>query len=212
VAAPSGLTSAAWQQRDPRGGETGIQREDRVDALVVGSTMAAGEAYPLGVPEVTYAFAVPYPPEVVFDFVADAENNPRWHEHVNETRWIDPPPIVVGRKARQTGHLFGRDWAFLAEVVEYDPPRRVVYRVLEGFKVRTAIDVEPDGAGGTRLRTTITTPRLPGPLDGLASRLLRRSTAKRARGDLTRLVTALEEVRPEHQPGLDPSRSRQLPP
>jgi hypothetical protein len=101
-------------------------------------TIAAGGAYPLGVPEVTYAFAVPYPPEVVFDFVADAENNPRWHEHVNETRWIDPPPIVVGRKARQTGHLFGRDWAFLAEVVEYDPPRRVArwLRIIRVVMVR----------------------------------------------------------------------------
>ena len=43
-------------------------------------------------PEVTYELALPYPPEVVFAFVADAENNPRWHEHVNETHWIDPPP------------------------------------------------------------------------------------------------------------------------
>ena len=143
-------------------------------------------------PQASYEFAVPYPPDVVFAFVADAENNPRWHAHVNETRWIDPPPIQVGRRARQTGHLFGRDWAFVAEVAEYDPPRRVVYRVIEGYRVRTALDVEPDGAGGTRLRTVVTTPRLPGPLDGLVSRLLRRSTEKRARGDLARLTAALE--------------------
>jgi len=145
-------------------------------------------------PEATYVMSLPYPPEVVFAFVADAENNPRWHEHVNDTRWIDPPPTDVGRRGRQTGHLFGRDWAFVAKVAEYDPPRRVVFQVIEGYRVRTAIDVEPDGAGGTRLRTVVTTPRMPGPLDGLASRLLLRSTASRARGDLARLMAALQAV------------------
>ena len=85
---------------------------------------------------------------------------------------------------------------FVAEVAEYDPPRRVVYRVIEGYKVQTALVVEPDGDGGTRLRTVVTTPRLPGPLDGLVSRLLRRSTTSRARGDLARLTAALQSEYP----------------
>ena len=151
-------------------------------------------------PSATYTGRIARSAEDVFAFVADAENNPRWHEHVNETRWIDPPPTRVGRRGRQTGHLFGRDWAFVAEVVEYDPPRRVVFRVIEGYTVRTAIDVESDGAGGTRLRTVVTTPRLPGPLDGLASRLLRRSTASRARGDLARLTAARQAEHPPSRP------------
>ena len=144
-------------------------------------------------PEVTYELTIPYPREVVVAFVADAENNPRWHEHVDETRWIDPPPTGVGRRGRQTGRLFGRDWVFVATVAEYDPPRRVVFQVIEGYKVRTAIDVEPDGDRGTRLTLTVTTPHLPG-IDGLATRLLRGSTASRARGDTQRLLAALREV------------------
>ena len=144
-------------------------------------------------PQATYRASVPSPPAAVFDFVADAEKNPRWHAHVNETRWIDPPPTRVGRRGRQTGHLFGRDWGFVAEVVEFEPPRRVVFQVIEGYRVRTAIDVEPDGATGATLTLTVTTPpKLPGPLDGLVSRLLRRSTDARARGDVERLIRALE--------------------
>jgi uncharacterized protein YndB with AHSA1/START domain len=145
-------------------------------------------------PEVTYSVRLPYPPEVVFAFVADAENNPRWHEHVEETRWIDPPPTRVGRRARQTGHLFGRDWVFVAEVAEYDPPRRVVFQVIKGYRARTTIDLGPDGEHATRMTLTVNTPRLPGPLDGLVSRLLRRSTSARARGDTERLSSALRDV------------------
>ena len=37
-------------------------------------------------PTATYAGKIQAPPEEVFAFVADAENNPSWHEHVRETR------------------------------------------------------------------------------------------------------------------------------
>ena len=144
-------------------------------------------------PQASYRASLPFPPSAVFDFIADAENNKRWHAHVNDTRWIDPPPTRVGRRGRQTGHLFGRDWAFVAEVVEFEPPRRVVFQVIEGYRVRTAIDVEPDSAAGTTLTLTVTTPpHLPGRLEELVSRLLRRSTDARAHGDVERLTRALK--------------------
>ena len=144
-------------------------------------------------PTATYRTSVAFPPAIVFAFVADAEKNPRWHAHVNETTWIDPPPTRVGRRGRQTGHLFGRDWAFVAEVVEYEPPRLVTFQVIEGYRVRTSIVVEPDGADGSTVSlTVITPPKLPGPIDALLGRLLRRSTDARARGDVERLIRALE--------------------
>ena len=71
-------------------------------------------------PEATYG-RIAQPAVAVFAFVADAENNPRWHEHV--ARALDRRgPTRLGRRGRQTGHLWGRDWAFVAEVAEWDPP------------------------------------------------------------------------------------------
>ena len=145
-------------------------------------------------PTVTYRGHIRAAPEAVFDFVADAEHNPRWHAHVRETRWIDPPPTRVGRRGRQHGHLFHRDWTFLAEVVEWDPPRAVTFQVIEGYRVRTAIRVEPDGEG-TLLTLTVTTPRILGRrVDALASRVLRRATRERENGDFRRLREALERT------------------
>lgn len=144
-------------------------------------------------PTATYRGHIRATPQAVFDFVADAENNPRWHAHVRETRWIDPPPTGLGRRGRQFGHLWGRDWAFVAEVVEWDPPRAVTFQVIEGYRVRTSIRVEPDGEGSD-ITLTVTTPRiLGGRVDALASRVLKRVTRERENGDFRRLRAALEQ-------------------
>lgn len=130
--------------------------------------------------------------EAVFAFVSDAENNPKWHAHVLETRWIDPPPTGLGRRGRQHGHLFYRDWTFVAEVAEWDPPRAVTSQVIEGDRVRTAIPIEPDGTGSP-IELTVTTPRILGPrVDALASQILKRATRDRENGDFRRLREALE--------------------
>lgn len=141
-------------------------------------------------PRLTYHATLASPPEAVFAFVADAENNPRWHAHVNETRWLDDREIGLGRRARQTGHLWGRDWAFVAEIVEWEPPRLVTFQVVEGFRVRTSIRVAPDGSG-TSLTLTVSTPPDLGPIDGLVSRAMQRLTSARESGDILRLRAAL---------------------
>lgn len=142
-------------------------------------------------PELTYRARLDHPPGVVFDYVADAENNPTWHEHVRETRWLDDGPTRLGRRGRQTGHLFWRDWQFVAEVAEWDPPNLVAFQVIEGTRIRTTIRVEPAG-DGTLMTLTVRTPRVLGRrIDALISRVMQRTTANRERGDIARLRVAL---------------------
>jgi uncharacterized membrane protein len=144
-------------------------------------------------PTATYTGVILAPPEEVFAFVADAENNPSWHEHVRDTRWIDDGPTRVGRRGRQTGRLWHRDWAFVAEVAEWDPPSHVAFQVIEGFRVRTSVRVEPAQANTSRVTLTVRTPRLPGRgVDAFASRVLRLVTRNRENGDFRRLRAALE--------------------
>ena len=132
------------------------------------------------------------PPDEVFAFVADAENNPRWHAHVHETHWLDERETGLGRRGRQVGRLFGRQWKFVAEVVEWDPPRVVTFQVVEGYPVRTRIRVEP-APGGSTLTLTVETPTiLGGRIDPLLSRILEWMTAARGRSDVARLKSILE--------------------
>jgi uncharacterized membrane protein len=142
-------------------------------------------------PQLTYRATLDYPPDDVFAFVADAENNPIWHEHVRATRWLDEGPTRLGRRGRQTGHLFGRTWHFVAEVVEFDPPRLVTFQVIEGYRVRTRIEVLPSG-DGTEVTLTVLTPTILGRrVDALVSRVMHGATANRERGDIARLRAAL---------------------
>jgi uncharacterized membrane protein len=148
-------------------------------------------------PTATYTGVIQAPPDVVFAFVADAENNPSWHAHVRETHWIDDGPTRLGRRGRQFGHLWGRDWVFVAEVAEWDPPNHVAFQVIEGFRVRTTIDVQPSDGGAARVTLTVRTPRLPGPgVDAFASRLMKFATRRRENADFRRLREALEERGP----------------
>jgi uncharacterized membrane protein len=134
------------------------------------------------------------PADELFAFVADAENNPKWHDHVHETRWLDDRETGLGRRGRQTGRLFGREWAFVAEIVEWDPPRLVTFQVIEGYRVRTSLRVEPAGAG-SELTLKVTTPVILGRrVDGLLSRVLARTMARRGRSDIRRLKEHLEGV------------------
>jgi uncharacterized protein YndB with AHSA1/START domain len=90
-------------------------------------------------PTMTSTGVIQAPPEQVFAFVADAENDPSWHEHVRETRWIDEGPTRRGRRGRQFNHLWGRDWAFVAEVIKWDPSSHVAFQGIESVHVRTSI-------------------------------------------------------------------------
>ncbi|MFN8629358.1 MAG: SRPBCC family protein [Chloroflexota bacterium] len=144
-------------------------------------------------PTAVYTGLIRAEPETVFEFVADAENNGAWHAHVRETSWIDEGPTRQGRRGRQLSRLWGRDWAFVAEVAEWDPPRHVAFQVIEGMRIRTTIDVAPADGGGSTVTLTVVTPRLPGPgVDAVASRLLKLVTRGRENGDFRRLREALE--------------------
>ena len=88
------------------------------------------------------------PPDEVIAFVADAANNPMWRKNVVRTEWLDDGPMRVGRRGRQTARLLGREWTVDAEVVEWDPPRSVVFRTTQGpASVRSWVRVEPDATG-----------------------------------------------------------------
>ena len=107
---------------------------------------------------------------------------------------MDDRQIGLGRSARQTGHLWGRDWFIEARIVEWVPPLLVTYETTKGPRARTSLRVEPSDIGAHLSMTVTTGPDL-GPIDQLISRLMKRLTAARGRGDLERLCLALESER-----------------
>jgi uncharacterized protein YndB with AHSA1/START domain len=130
------------------------------------------------------------PPERVFDYVAEVENNPRWHSYVIESSWLDDGPMRVGRRGRQVSRLLGFRYTVEAEIAEWDPPRRVVWQTIRGdAAVRTACDVVPEG-DGARLDLW-TEGEFTNPLLRMLSPILIASLKRQALADLRRLASAL---------------------
>jgi carbon monoxide dehydrogenase subunit G len=143
--------------------------------------MARGEA----------SIRIDRPPDEVFAFVADAANNPAWRANVVRTEWLDDGPMRVGRRGRQTARLLGREWTVEAEVVEWDPPRHVAWRAVQGpVKVRSWARVEPDGAG-SRVSGGADG-GFTGPIGGLLTRLAAPRMIRQANVDLATLKARLE--------------------
>ena len=147
--------------------------------------MAKGEA----------SIRIARPPDEVFAFVADAANNPTWRKNVVRTVWLDDGPMRVGRRGRQTARLLGREWTVDAEVEEWDPPRRVAWRTVQGpVSVRSWVRVIIDGtdsivSGGADGGFT-------GPIGRWLTRLAVPRMIRQAEADLLTLRGLLESREP----------------
>jgi hypothetical protein len=131
------------------------------------------------------------PPDEVFAFVADAANNPKWRRNVVRTEWLDDGPMRVGRRGRQTARLLGREWTVDAEVVEWDPPRSVAWRTVQGpVSVRSWARVEPDATGS--LVSGGADGGFTGPIGRLLTRLAVPRMVRQAEVDLQTLRVLLE--------------------
>jgi uncharacterized membrane protein len=130
-------------------------------------------------------------PDEVFAFVSDVVNNPRWRKNVVSAAWLDDGPMRVGRRGRQSQRVIGRVWTVEAEIVEWDPPRRVMWQAAQGpVKARSWVRVEPDGSGS--LVTGGADGGFTGPVGRLLTRLAAPRMLKQARIDLETLRASLE--------------------
>jgi len=93
----------------------------------------------------------PASPDVVWPLLAQARRWSEWStvRRADLEREGDPAPDGVGAVRRfRTGPVTTRE-----EVVEFEPPRRLVYTMLSGLPVRgyrATVELHPDG-GGTRI-------------------------------------------------------------
>lgn len=111
---------------------------------------------------------IPSPPDVVFAFVADTRNDPRWCPNVETVEMIEGDGVAVGTRFRFHQHLdrpgggriqFDGD----VEVVELGE-RSIGWSVTDRFQGRVIdLRVEPEGSGSrVTQRTTASFHRPPG--------------------------------------------------
>lgn len=134
------------------------------------------------------------PAPEVFEFFADASNNPTWQKGMKECEWTTPAPIGVGSLYRQTASFMGRPVISVFEVIEFEPGSKIRIETIESsFPIQVTRTVTPIDAGRCEVAARVTG-ETPGPkrLAPMAGRIAQRSVA----ADYDRLVALLEADRP----------------
>jgi uncharacterized membrane protein len=130
----------------------------------------------------------------VFDFFADASNNPTWQKGMQSCEWTSQPPIAVGSTYQQTARFMGRDILSTFEVTAHEPGRLIAIETIKStFPIQVVRTVEPTGNESCRVSADITG----GPERGVAKLvepLIGRWAQKSVDRDYDRLVQLLESA------------------
>jgi uncharacterized membrane protein len=132
-------------------------------------------------------------PEDVFAYVDQLDRHGEWQKAIVSSTKVTDGPVRVGTRATDTRRVpGGMKLNVTYEIVEYDPPRRTRFQVING-PVRPAgtVTVEPL-AGGARSRLTLEIDFQGHGLGKLVAPLARRQAAKDVPADQRRLKDRLE--------------------
>ena len=85
----------------------------------------------------------------VFSYVADVENDIHWRGGIVSIRRTTPGPPAAGARTEEVLKAFGRTLTTVNEVVDYQPPHRILSRTVEGpapVTVERTVDASGQGA------------------------------------------------------------------
>ncbi len=108
--------------------------------VAVGCVVAFGWVLVWSIPslrrtQVVTSFVVKSPPEVVFAFISDARNLPRWRTEYLSVELVTPEPIGPGSRFRELVKLpNGKEFRGQEEYVDFEPNRRFSSHVTDGPK------------------------------------------------------------------------------
>lgn len=92
------------------------------------------------------------PLATVFDFVADARNEPRYNPHILRAEKISSGPIGLGTRFRNETASMGRTTEWTIEIISYERPRQLsTFLRSSAMDIQGAMTFDYSGAG-TRMQ------------------------------------------------------------
>ncbi len=102
-------------------------------------------------PQTELSITIDRSPKVLFQFLVEPKNLPKWVSAVSEAEKITRGALRVGTKMRTVANFLGRKAESVQELVEYEPNTRFAYRSQTPFPFEFRYRLEPKD-GGTRLK------------------------------------------------------------
>ena len=88
------------------------------------------------------------PPQEVFDYLTNPDNDHLWQEGLISSDWISPEPAGVGSTKRVVNRFLGMNMKVTVEYTAWDPPNKYAFKTLDGpFSVAGTINLEPKENG-----------------------------------------------------------------
>lgn len=144
-------------------------------------------------PVVEESVVIARPQQEVFDFLANFGNLSVYDAFVTASGQVGDGAPGLGTRGWGTTRYMGQQFDWTVEFTEFEPPRRMVSRSLEGKRDLTAtFTLEPAG-GGTRVTERLETGAMGGLLGRLPDPLVNRLLGRSLRGNLKTLGRVLAE-------------------
>ena len=132
-------------------------------------------------------------PEDVFTYIDKLDSHGEWQEAIVSSKTLTDGPVRVGTRATDRRRVpGGMKLNVTYEIVEYDPPRRTRFQVINGPVRPTGIITVAPLGGGTRSRLTLELDFHGRGLGKLLAPLARRQAKKQVPADQLRLKQRLE--------------------
>jgi uncharacterized protein YndB with AHSA1/START domain len=142
---------------------------------------------------ITSSIEIDRRPEDVFAYINEVERHHEWQPAILSARREPAGPVRVGTRNIETRRVPGGPQEFVSEIIELDPPRRIVFQGLNGpIRPRVAVTIAPLG-DGSRSRYTLELEFVGHGIGKLFAIMARREASKTVPQDQARLKAIMEK-------------------
>jgi uncharacterized membrane protein len=91
----------------------------------------------------------------VSEYAADPENAPQWYVNIHSIEWKTAKPLMLGSQMAFKAKFLGRELAYVYEVVEFVPGKKMVMKTANGpFPMETIYTWQAINENKTRMTLT----------------------------------------------------------
>lgn len=68
----------------------------------------------------------------VSEYAANPDNAPEWYVNIHSAEWKTPKPLMIGSQIAFKARFLGRELAYVYEIVEFVPGKKLVMKTANG--------------------------------------------------------------------------------
>ena len=88
----------------------------------------------------------------VSEYAANPDNAPKWYVNINSAEWRTPKPLANGSQIAFKAKFLGRELAYVYEIVEFIPGKKLVMKTAQGpFPMETIYTWKEMDANRTKM-------------------------------------------------------------